>query len=223
MTTQEAVQKWNELGIDHADFEFNCGGDSMNDTTLNFYDKKGKVILKDTDTLNDYFDNQVYKNVTFYEASDGHYQGEFGVVTIELDDSSDDVEEHDFTYSKDSQAEYTENFTEVLQIKLTDEQVVFIEKNVSNMNGGMDERTIINYKRDFIMTDDDERIENDIKELVDNEADSCEFENAQGEATDWYRYTTNGDTDDEEELTIDNGYLKLSVTREFTVYQDSNW
>jgi hypothetical protein len=73
------------------------------------------------------------------------------------------------------------------------------------------------------MTDDDERIENEIRTLIDDEADNCEFENAQGEPTDWYRYTTNGDNNDDEVLTIDNGHLKLSVTREFTVYQDSNW
>jgi hypothetical protein len=222
MTTQEAVQKWKELGIDHADFEFNCGNDSMNDTILNFYDKKAKVITIGTNDLDSYFDNEVYKNVTFYEASDGHYQGEFGVVTIELDNESDNVEEHDFTYSKSSQAEYSENFVEVIHIKLTDEQVVFIEKNVSNMNGGMDERTAINYKRDFIMTDDDERIETELKTLVDDKAENCEFEIAQGEPTDWYRYTTNGDNNDDEVLTIDNGHLKLSVTKEFTVYQDSD-
>jgi hypothetical protein len=43
MNLQEAVQKWNELGINRAEFEFDCGGDSMNETTLNFYDKKDKI------------------------------------------------------------------------------------------------------------------------------------------------------------------------------------
>jgi hypothetical protein len=221
MTQQEAVQKWKELGIDHAEFEFNCGGDSMNDTTLNYYDNKAQLISKGTE-LDSYFDNDVYKNVTFYEASDGHYQGEAGIVTIELDDSSDDEADHDFTYSKDSQAEYTENFTETIQINLSAEQLAFIEKNVSNMNGGEGDITRINYKRDFIMTDDDERIANELIELLDNEAVECEFNNSEGEASDWYRYTTNDDNDNDE-LTIDNGHLKLSVTREFIVYQDSSW
>lgn len=222
MNKQEAIQEWKQLGIKHAEFEFSCGGDSMNDTTLNFYDQKNKVIQ--SGNLEGYFDSEIYRVVTFYEASDGHYQGEAGVVMIELDDESDDVNDHDFTYSKDSQAEYNEQFTEVIDIKLTAEQVNFIQLNVSNMNGGDSDSTTINYKRDFIMTDDDERIQNEIAELLDDEAQNCHFENASGEATDWYNFTTNGDDNDElEELTIVENHLKLLVNRTFVVYQDSNW
>lgn len=219
MTKQEAVQKWKELGISRAEFEFSCGGDSVNDTTLNFYDEKETNIQ--SSELEDYFDREVYRAVTFYEVSDGHYQGEAGVVTIELNEESDDETEHEFTYSKSAQAEYNEQFTEVIDIKLTAEQLAFIEKNVSNINGGDGDSTTINYKRDFIMTDDDERIVDEIAELVDNEAEGHSFENADGEASDWYSYTTN---DSElNELTIENGCLKLEVNRTFIVYQDCDW
>lgn len=222
MTKQEAIQEWKKLKIVKAEFEFSCGGDSMNDTTINFFNKENGFIQ--SPNLENYFDDQVYKNVTFYEASDGHYQGEAGIVYIELDDESDDEADHEFTYSKSAQAEYNESFTEVMDIKLTAEQKKFIELNVSNINGGEGDRTTINYKRDFIMTDDDERIANEIAELVDDEACKHDFENQNGEATDWYNYTTNSDESTNlDELTIKGNCLKLSVSRTFVIYQDSDW
>lgn len=216
MNLQEAVQKWNELGINRAEFEFDCGGDSMNDTTINFYDTQDKIIINDD--LADYFDDQVYKNVTFYEASDGHYQGERGVVHIELDNESEDETEHSFIYTKNAESEFNEQFTQTIYIDLTDEQATFITKNVSNINGGDSDRTTFNFSRDFIMTDNDEKVMAELTELIDNTACEYEFENAEGEALDWYSYTTNRDSD---ELTIDEGKLKLEVSRTFVVYTES--
>lgn len=215
MNLQEAVNKWNELGINRAEFEFDCGGDSMNDTTINFYDKKDKIIINDD--LADYFDDQVYKNVNFYEASDGHYQGERGVVHIELDNESED--EHSFTYTKSAESEFNEQFTETIYIDLTDEQATFITKNVSNINGGESDRATFNFSRDFIMTDRDDEIMVELTELIDNTACEYDFENAEGEQLDWYSYTTNRD---ENELTIDEGKLKLVVSRTFVVYTQSD-
>jgi hypothetical protein len=220
MLQEQVVKKWKELGISRAEFEFNCGGDSMNDTTLNFYDENDKVITENVSDLEYYFDDNVYKNVTFYEASDGHYQGEAGVVTIELDTESKDEAEHSFTYSKSSEAEYNETFTEVTEIKLTDEQIEFIEKNVLNINGGEGDMNF-NYKRDFIMTEKYEEIQQTLHNLIDDCASEYSFEEADGEQTDWYSYTTN-DTH-LSELTIDNKCLKLEVSRTFVVYQDANW
>jgi hypothetical protein len=216
MNLQEAVQKWNELGINRAEFEFDCGGDSMNDTTINFYDTKDKIIINDD--LADYFDNEVYKEVNFYEASDGHYQGERGVVHIELDNESEDETEHSFIYTKNAESEFNEQFTQTIYIDLTDEQATFIAKNVSNINGGDSDVATFNFSRDFIMTDNDERVMAELTELIDNTACEYEFENAEGEALDWYSYSTNRDSD---ELTIEEGKLKLEVSRTFVVYTES--
>jgi len=217
MNLQEAVQKWKELGINNAEFEFDCGGDSMNETTLNFYDKKGKVI--ENDDLETYFDSQVYKEVNFYEASDGHYIGERGVVHIELDNESKDEIEHSFTYSKSAESEFNENYTETIYIDLTDEQATFLTKNVSNINGGEGDVTTLNFSRDFIMTDKDEEIIAELTTLIENTATEHEFDKAEGEALDWFSYTTNRDND---ELTIDEGKLKLEVSRTFVVYSESD-
>lgn len=218
MDKLQVIKLWKELGIVYAEFEFSCGGDSMNDTTINLYDKNKKVV--ECEQIMDYLDSNVYKNVNFYEASDGHYIGESGVVHIELDCDSDDEEEHDFTYSKSSQAEFSERFTEVGEIKLTDEQIAFIEKNVSNINGGGDDSTTFNFKRDFIMTDDDERIQNELAELIGDYASDFNFEKAQGEAEEWYSFTTN-DEDELDNLTIEDNCLKLVISRNFLIYQES--
>jgi hypothetical protein len=217
MNLHEAVNKWKELSINRAEFEFDCGGDSMNETTLNFYDKTDKLI--ENGELETYFDTQVYKEVNFYEASDGHYIGERGVVHIELEDSDEIETEHFFTYSKSAEAEYNENYSEVIEIELTEEQATFITKNVSNINGGESDRATFNFSRDFIMTDNDERIMAELSELIETEASEHEFENAEGEPLDWFSYTTNRD---EEELTIEEGCLKLQVNRTFVVYSDSD-
>ena len=164
---QEAIIKlWKENDVEYIDFEFNCGGDSMNDTTLIIYDTKGGLV--NNDELENYFDNEVYQNVTFYEASDGHYIGESGNVHISLND-----EETDFEYSKESESEWCEHthFTET--INLTDEEVDFIDKYVSDFNGNMAEGDYnINYKVDFIKTDElvevEEKLMNNIQNYFQN-------------------------------------------------------
>ena len=101
---------------------------------------------------------------------------------------------------------------------MTDEQATFIAKNVSNINGGESDKATFNFSRDFIMVDRDDEVMAELTELIDNTACEYEFENAEGEALDWYSYTTNRD---EDELTIDEGKLKLVVSRTFVVYTES--
>lgn len=217
MNLQEAIQEWKKLGIKRAEFNYDCGGDSMNDTSITLYGDNDTVI--NSADLEGYFDDEVYKKVTFYEASDGHYQGESGQVNIELDEH-DDVEEDSFVYNKNGTAEWSEQFTEEIKIKLTAEQIAFIDTNVININGGDETFTNINFKRDFIMSDDDERVMNEIDTLIVKKTDEYEFKEAEGEPSDWYNFTTNEEGD---ELKIDEGYLVVYVTRTFAVYNEADW
>jgi len=70
MQTNEAIKLWKELNIDRCEMEFSCGGDSMNETEYTLYDKEDNEV--ESEELADYFENEVYKNVEFYEVSDGH-------------------------------------------------------------------------------------------------------------------------------------------------------
>ena len=154
ITTQEAVKLWKELGITECEMEFSCGGDSMNDYTFTFFKGSEKIESPELDT---FFEDEVYKHVEFYVNSDGHYMGESGKVHIELDEEDDELlfQNHPFTYSKSAQSEFSERFTSVGEMKLTKKELEFLQKNVSNINGG-DGDFNMNFKRDFILTDEDE-------------------------------------------------------------------
>jgi hypothetical protein len=166
MTEQELIKVWKENNIDHVNFNFSCGGDSMDETSIEIIDKDENLV--GNSEISNYLDNEIYNRVDFYEASDGHYMGESGNVHISLND-----EETDFEYSKESESEWCEHtpFTET--INLTDEEVDFIDKYVSDINGNMSEGDYnINYKVDFIKTDElvevEEKLMNKIEDYFDN-------------------------------------------------------
>ena len=164
MSTEEIIKIWEEHKIIQARFEFYCGGDSMGDTMFHFdTDTDEKLPSEVVSQLEAYFDDEVYRNVEFYEASDGHYMGESGNVYIELNQ-----EEDGFYYMKSSESEWNESVDNDIIIKLSDEETKFIKDNVSNINGGYDDRTNFNYSRDFIMTDEQEDMFEALKKKIDN-------------------------------------------------------
>jgi len=208
---KEIAKLWKDLNIDHINFNFNCGGDSMNDTDIEIFDTEGELV--ENQELVDYFDREVYNRVDFYVNSDGHYLGESGVVVITLDDEGEG-----FYYSKEAQSEYSETFTGQTIVTLTDEEAAFVREFVDNINGG-DEGFTINYKKDFIVTDKQEKLVAELEEKIGEVAYDFEPENAEGEASGWVRYTTN---EDDEELTLEGNELTLNVSAEYTVYRDSD-
>jgi len=186
MTTQEAIKLWKELSITECIMEFSCGGDSMNDYSFQFFNGNKKV---ESPELDSFFEDEVFKQVEFYVNSDGHYIGEAGEVHIELDDS--DEEEHTFTYSKSAQAEFSERFSSYGELKLTKKEVEFIKENILNINGG-DGEINVNFKRDFILSDEDDVLLEKLKNKIDDFAVNLEIEGeGDGDASDWYSFTTN--------------------------------
>lgn len=227
MQTNEAVKLWKELGITHANMEFSCGGDSMNDYTFTFYkpnDNKKKNAPEEVEVQNaeleSYFDNEVFNEVEFYVNSDGHYIGEHGNVYIELDDSDEDEEEHIFCYSKSAQSEWSERVEETMEIKLPKKLLKFVSEYVSNINGE-DGDCNINFKKDFILTDEQEKLMEELEEIVLQETADFEPSYDEGEKEDYYTFTTN-DGEDREELTIKDDKLLVSVSSSFIIYKDSD-
>ena len=94
MEVKEVIAKMRELGIARVEFEFTCGGDSMNDYDVTLYNKDEEQV--NSASLRSYFEDETFNHVQFYEASDGHYMGEAGTVHIEFDEDGDE-----FLYSKD--------------------------------------------------------------------------------------------------------------------------
>ena len=157
MEMEDAIKLWKKKKISHAEYDFSCGGDSMNDTELRFY-KENKAI-KETWGLSDYFEDEVYKKVEFYVDSSDNYQGESGTVTIGLNEDEDG-----FEYEKSSTEEWLETYSDVLKVEITEEQARFLEDYIRDMSGGGWRGEDINYKKDFILT---EEIEDIIQKLRD--------------------------------------------------------
>ncbi len=191
-----ALEKWKEHNVDHVDFIFSCGGDSMEDTSIEIYDKEGKLI--EVPEISDYIDEAVYHNVNFYEASDGVYMGESGTVLITLDEDDED----EFYYSKDSQEEWSEHTPFTEKIELTDEEVEFIDKYVANFNGNMGDGDYnVNYKTDFVQTDElvefEEALMKKLQDFFENYEPKLEH------LSDWHTMEVQGHTLDKENKTID--------------------
>lgn len=219
MTEQQVIQRWKDKGVVRCEMDFSCGGDSMNDYNFKLLDKDDNEV--DDDEVKQYFEEVIWNKVEFYEASDGHYIGESGTVEITLNEE-DDTEEPCFNYYKNAQSEWSETVVNTIGIKLTPEQIAFIEKNVRNINGSQDE-LVVNYKRDFILTDADEAIQKSIERLVNDETKAFEPE-LEDEDTleDWFTFTTSiGNAEESGELVIKDGELQISMRNQYTTYSDS--
>lgn len=221
MDTNKAVELWKSLGIDKCEMQFSCGGDSMNDYSFKFLDNGNKEV--ESNELTNYFDNKIFDEVTFYEASDGHYIGEFGYVLIGLEE--EDGEPY-FTYAKQSKSEWSESYTDVLEVKLTKKEADFIRKYVLAIGGNIDEDTNVVFKSDFFMTDEDEKTLKSIEDKVYNVAESYEPE-AEGDAEDWFTFTTalNGNEIDDvdNQIKIEGNKLHLRVNRSVTEVREEDY
>ena len=212
---ERIIQLWKELKITHIEFEFTCGGDSMNDTTLNIH--KGEEIIENG-VISTYFDDMVYKRIDFYVNSDGHYMGENGNVLIELNN-----EEDDFDYMKSAQSEWCERMVSEVEVELTNEEVEFVKEFVRDINGGEGENANLNYKKDFIINEKRKELIDSIAEKVSNTCDNFTPElEGEGELNEWYSYTTNEDDITDSEIAIKGNKLIVSVSNEYYVYSDSD-
>ena len=215
MQTNEAIALWNELGITTANMEFSCGGDSMNDYHFTFYNSENQEVQ--SGELESFFDDMVFKRVDFYVNSDGHYIGESGNVSIEL---NEDEEEPDFVYYKNAQAEWSESFTNEVGVELTEKEVEFVRSKVLNLVGSQD-GDAINYKGDCILNNEEEQISDTISQKISDVVMNHEFENAEGEEEEWFQYNTD-EVDSDVLPKIVGNTLFVSLTKQFLVYTDSN-
>ena len=209
---QEIIDLWKKLNIDHCIMNFNCGGDSMNETDFELYDKEGNVVNEPA--ITDYFDNAVYDHVEFYVNSDGHYQGEAGTVEITLNDDGDG-----FDYSKDATSEYSEEFTGITSVELTPDELDFINKFVRTILGSEETQRVV-FKRDCILNDEEVELQERLVEKINVIAIDYEHPDSDDGSGEWYRFTT--DNDEEDTITIEGNTLKLAVTKTYYVFKKDN-
>ena len=205
----EIIKIWNDLNVKTAFLNFSCGGDSMNDMDISFEDEEGNEI--ENDELAIYLQDEVFEKVEFYECSDGHYQGESGVVTITLNKSGDG-----FAYVKSSESEWDEYIDCKVEIDLTKEEVDFITNKVSAIFG--EEGSFnFNYIKDCILTDKDELIveelEKRILRILYDYTPEDDF--GGGEWRDYYTFET-----DANEIVIENNKLLINLKKQLTIFRE---
>lgn len=208
----QAIERWKELGIAYAEFNFSCGGDSMNDTELEFFTKNGSVSDND---LWDYFDTKVYEKVDFYADSGGHYLGEQGTVTITLEDEGTDegLIVQVFAYNKTATSEYRETFTVHIEVKLTQEEINFFYEFVESMEGE-DNQCVTNFSKDFLLTEERKALLDSIQKKIIDASCEAEFDESDGEQSERFQYSTTG--------THRKGLVYVDVSRPFSVFRDSD-
>ena len=205
MTKDEAIALWKEQGIERVEMEFYCGGDEMGDYSFTYFNTDEEVVeCKELDT---FFDEEVFNRIEFYVNSDGHYMGESGNVHITLDDA-----EIDFDYVKSSESEWNESLSNTLSVTLNDEQINYVKEFISSINGGSDEFTQFNYSKDFIMTDEHERIEKEVGDILDTITSEYEPE-TENEVGEWFNYENQVPMFD-----TDNTLL-IDINNETTIYR----
>jgi hypothetical protein len=212
---EQIIQLWKEKGVESINYEFDCGGDNMGETTLNILDKEGELI--ECKEIEDYFENVIYDNVEFYVNSDGHYMGERGNVYVYLE--GEDEEEPYFTYSKSSMEEYNEREDFDVMIELSDEEIEYISLYVNNINTGWGDDMNFNYGTDFIKTDRHEELEKSIGEKLTKFYDDYEPELSGEESGSDMSLNTN---EDENVITIEGNKLKVTLFYESYVYKEGN-
>jgi hypothetical protein len=210
---ETVIALWKEKGIEQANFIFACGGDCMGDTEWQLLDKDSHEV--EDEDIKDYLDGRVYNDVEFYVDSDGHYNGESGTVNVQLND-----EEDDFTFSKDTEYEYSESVTEETIYTLTEEEAKFLAENVNNINGG-DGSVMTYFKHDFIMTDEQEAMLKDLEDKLWDFVRNFEpKDELDGEMGDWFSFSTQIDNNaDTAELTLQGNELTISIDYNVTVFQ----
>jgi hypothetical protein len=201
---EKLIEEWKEKGVDRAEFEFSCGGDSMNDTSLVFFDKESKEIIMSNESR-ETLDNDIYKEVEFYVNSDGHYQGEHGTVLVEFD-----AEENQFAYSKSATQEWSESFSDIITIEITPELHKFCKEYVLEISGESNYLDI-EYAKDFYINSEKCKMLEDIKEVINEAIDDHEPEDkSAGELEDYVSMSNF--------KTIDNNKIKFNYDYRKTVY-----
>ena len=209
---EKLIKKWKEYKIEKAEFEFYAGGDSMGNTDLYFYDKDDKTINVDDDFKQE-VENDIYNNVDFYETSDGHYEGEAGTVTVTLEKEG---EEEYLNFSKDSQAEYSNSYTDEVILQLTPEELNYLKDNVETFHVGYEIE--FEYNRDMFVSDKMEEIENSIISKIKDASNEHEFEyNGEGEIEEQDELDVNGFTE------LEDNKISFQLNYRVTEYEDSNW
>ena len=203
MEINEAIQLWKERNIQRCEMEFNAGGDDMGDYTFTFYGENDAEV-KDND-LWDFFDDEVFKKVLFYQDN----EGEYGTLTITLED------DEAFDYSKISWTDEQETMTEPSDIELTPEEVALLRDKIERFSFISDEFPVYTYYKDCILSEKEMETLKAFEERVSEYAEDYEFATSHEPCQDgWWQV----DFDERNE-----NILTLNISANFYITHENNY
>jgi hypothetical protein len=185
-TTDDEVSQIKELftsgKVDKIVWNYQAGGDSINDYSNHFYLKDEEVTIEGID-VSDY----VLDIIDIADTSDGHYLGEFGNVIITLQDDELQV-------VKDYQTEWNVSEDEVMYISVSEKQIEVLKK-IKSFTILVYEHSLedIDFTEDLYITDE-------MRTAIDNI-----IENAIDKADDFLNSLPTNDIDDYRTITMEDG------------------
>jgi hypothetical protein len=201
-TTQDEVNRIKELftsgKVDEIVWEYQAGGDSLNDYSNHFYLNGEEVTIEDID-VSDY----VLDIIDIAEASDGHYLGEFGTVIITLEDDELHV-------VKDYQTEWNVSEDEVMYVSVSEKQIEILKK-IKSFTILVYEHSLedIDFTEDLYITDE---MRTAIDNIVENAIDKADdFLNSLPNDIDDYRTITMEDGLEDDNLRFTLHYSKIET------------
>lgn len=204
---QEAVKLWKECKVQSATFTFSCGGDDMSDTEWEIKAKSNKK--KKLGELESLLDDLVYKEVEFYVNSDGHYQGEFGIVDVTIDeDDKDDVR---LFFVKDSTSEFTECYEEEINVEMNETEKRLFTDYIQTFVGGRDDNTVIDYKMDCILSDEEKKVIDNFIEKISEITNDLEIK-----ADDYDPHSDNHRWNIFTMVGVNGDYLTVNIQKNYT-------
>ncbi len=208
-TEQDAIQEWKRLGITSCTMPFSCGGDDMNEYSFEFNKAEdGKLTTIESSELHNFFEDEVFRRVDFYEASDGHYIGEAGTVEITLNEDDD---KPFFDYSKSAESEWHESVTKFVKLDLTEEEKVFLKSKVTRIEGDGSGNNFYVYNGICLLNDAEIDIRAKLSEKLFNFAYSYDkWDGFEYDSGDTFQWVVNVDDVDE---------IEINITRWFYIFK----
>ena len=201
-TTDDEVSQIKELftsgKVDKIVWNYQAGGDSINDYSNHFYLNDEEVTIEGID-VSDY----VLDIIDIADASDGHYLGEFGNVIITLQDDELQV-------VKDYQTEWNVSEDEVMYISVSEKQIEVLKK-IKSFTLLVYEHSLedIDFTEDLYITDE---MRTAIDNIVENAIDKADdFLNSLTHDIDDYRTITMEDGLEDDDLRFTLHYSKIEI------------
>jgi hypothetical protein len=201
-TTNDEVSQIKKLftsgKVDKIVWNYQAGGDSINDYSNNFYLNDEEVTIEGID-VSDY----VLDIIDIADTSDGHYLGEFGNVIITLEDDELQV-------VKDYQTEWSVSEDEVMYISVSEKQIEILKK-IKSFTLSVYEHSLedIDFTEDLYITDE---MNTAIDNIVENAIDKADdFLNSLPNDIDDYKTITMEDGLEDDNLRFTLHYSKIET------------